>query len=555
MAQNIDNKSGWCRTLVCKNYFVSVVLMILLVAGMLAWIANARLNAFHQHHLEISNESIRGVEEQVAHYVAEKKRMVKLFADEHIDIIRALASNPENDEINEQLGNLLTQYFPDRFAFSITDNHGDPLFEDFDGLVSQLCLSDVKQFSVSGHDYHPYIHPNSEGYHFDIMVHYGDQGGQKENDKREGIFFVSFLANVLGDIISSVQNPNHQVLLILPRPNASTPSDLIEVVAGGARNLWDRDDYRLTEEERARIEMRQSIKGTRWQVIEYHDPNLRLSYRNKPIVESVIVFLVFVAIAVLLLVRLRKEEYQRESAEEEKQALMSVVSHEFRSPAAIVKSALDLIAEGDAGEINDDVKKYINIASKSTSRLLLLVNDFLEIERIEAGKLQFDKQKFQLSSVVADAVEHNKLYAEQFSVFYKLMEPLPNENVFCDADRIGQVLTNLLSNAAKYGAEDDNIEVAVTQIDERMRVSVTDHGPGIPEEFHSHVFEKFALAHSPKGKQEIGQDVQSSGLGLSIAKAIIERHDGIIGFETRTDPQSETGTTFWFELPVVSVAC
>jgi signal transduction histidine kinase len=558
MAQIIENKRRWYRTLVSKNYFVFVALMILLVAGLLGWIANARMEAFHQHHLDITSESIKGVETQVAHYVAEKRRMVELFAEEHIDTIRALASNPDNDEINERLGNLLTRYFPDKFAFTIADNLGEPLFEDFDGLVSQMCLSDVEKFSVAEDNYHPYIHPNSEGYHFDIMVHYGDkdeQGGS--NNRKEGIFFVSFLADVLGNIISSAQNPNHQLMLILPQRNATTSNDLIEVVAGGARNLWARDDYRLSVKERDRIEMRQNIEGTRWQVIEYHDPKIRLTYKNKPIVESAIVFLVFITIAILLIVRLHREERQRKYAEEERRALMGVVSHEFRSPVSIVKSALDLISEGDAGEINAEVKEYIDIASNNTSRLLLLVNDFLEIEKIEAGKLHFDMRESQLSLLVAKVVDRNKLYAEQLSARYELLEPLAGDHVSCDEHRMELVLSNLLSNAAKYGGKNDSIEVAVTRNAEQLRVSVSDHGPGIPKEYHSHVFEKFAMAHAPKPKEETNeyQAVQSSGLGLSIAKAIIEHHGGTIGFETRTDVESETGTTFWFELPVVGASC
>jgi len=528
------------RIFACKNYVVFVGVMILLVAGALGWIASARLEAFHQHHLDIGHESIGGVNKQVAHYVNEKQRMVKLFAEEHIDRIRALASDPNNDALKEDLGKLLTRYFPDRFAFSITDNSGEPLFEDFDGLVSQLCLSDVKQFSKDRHAYHPYIHPNPEGYHFDIMVRYD------EGNNREGIFFVSFLADVLGNIINSIQSPNHQVMLILPQRN-----NLIEVIAEGARNHWARDDYRLSEEELTRISMRHDVPGTRWQVIEFHNPELHKNYRNKLILESIGIFLIFIFIALQLVFRLRKEERQREIAQEQKKALMGVISHEFRSPASAITCALDLIADSSAGEANPDVKKYIDLASGSASRLLLLVDDFLEIQKIESGSLEFDIQESQLSSVVADVVEQNKLYAEQFSAHYKLKEPLANDHVSCDENRIGQVLTNLLSNAAKYGGENDTIEVAVTRVGKRLRVSIRDHGPGISENFQSRVFEAFAMAHAPKKELTNDQKIKSSGLGLSIAKAIIEHHGGSIGFDTKTEPQSETGTTFWFELPVV----
>jgi len=531
------------RSIFCKSYVVFVVLMIILLAGMLVWIANARLDAFHQYHHDISQESALGVQAQVSRLIEDKQRMVELFADEQIDWIRALASNPDNDELRENLGELLTRYFPGRFAFSIADNLGEPRFEDFDGLIGETCLSDLKTFSQGKPTYHPYIHPASEGYHFDVMVRYGKDG-------REGVFFVAFLVDALGNIISSIQSPDQQIMLI--RPQAE---DLIEVVAEGARNHWVRDDYRLSVEERARITMRHDIKGTRWQAVAFHNPSLHESYRNKLIVESVSIFLVFITIAVMLVLRLLREERHREYLQEQRQALMGVVSHEFRSPASVIKSALDLVADGDAGEVSDDVKKYIDMASSSTSHLLLLVNDFLDLEKMESESLKFDKQETQLSDLVTDVVTRNTLYANQFSVRYELKESPAKDNVLCDQLRIEQVLINFLSNAAKYGGKDDVIEVAVIRMDKRLRVSVSDHGSGIPKIFQPRVFEKFATGLEPNNTQKKGPKIMSTGLGLSIAKMIIEQHGGTIGFTTKTDSDvdtgSETGTTFWFELPVL----
>jgi signal transduction histidine kinase len=142
-------------------------------------------------------------------------------------------------------------------------------------------------------------------------------------------------------------------------------------------------------------------------------------------------------------------------------------------------------------------------------------------------------------------------YAKQFLASYNIKEPMANDYVSCDKQRIEQVLTNFLSNAAKYGGDNDAIEVAVTRVGESLRVSVDDHGAGIPDDFRSRVFEKFAMAYAPKNERAINQDVKSSGLGLSIARAIIEEHGGSIGFDAKNDPQSDTGTTFWFELPVL----
>lgn len=257
------------RILICKNYVFFAGLMVLMVAGILIWILNLRLAAFSQHQLDITHESLTGVEKQVAYYVAEKQRMVELFVHENIDLVSALAKAPDNDKLHQSLGKTLSLYFPDRFAFSIADKDGTPLFEDFDGLVSNLCLSDVKQFSLEQQAYLPYIHPNSEGYHFDIMVRYG-------NGKTAGIFFVSFLADILGDIIKSIQGPYQKIMLIYPQRD-----NLMEVVAGGARNHELRDDYRLSEQEQSRISLRLDIAGTRWQAIDFHNDSLYSSFKNK----------------------------------------------------------------------------------------------------------------------------------------------------------------------------------------------------------------------------------------------------------------------------------
>lgn len=532
MNSQVPKKHGFKCSLITKNYVSMVGLLILLVAAMLSWVASARLAAFHEHHLALAHESATGVEKQVAFYIAEKKRMVELFVADHIDQIRALAKTPDNDALRENLDKSLHRYFPDHFAFSLTDRRGVPLFVDFDGLVSDLCLMDIKQFASDELAYWPYIHPNAEAYHFDVMVRYGAR-------KTEGVFFASFLTDTLSNILKSIQSPGHKMMLVYQEH-----SNIIEVVAEGARNHWPREDYRLSAEELARVNMRHDIPGTRWQAVTIHDRNLFTDYKRKLLIESVSLFMVFATLAVLLVFRLRREERQRELAEEQKNTLMNMVTHEFRSPVSIIKSALDLVAGSDHTELSaEDVKEFIDMALHSTSHLLLLVDDFLDIQKLESGNLKLNKKATQLSGVVRYAVDSNKLYAEKFNACYQLTEPLADQYVICDEQRIYQVITNLLTNGVKYGGENDTIKVAVTKMGNRLRVSVSDHGPGISENFKKSVFEKFAMNYAPKNDQK----VKSTGLGLSIARAIIKQHDGSIGFHTEVDK----GTTFWFELPIV----
>lgn len=512
-----------------KSYFVGVIMLLLLTAILLGWMTYVRHTDFHNYQLEIGKEAAKGVELEISHFITEKQRLVRVFADDHLEQIRELALNPDNDLIKDKLGSLISQYFPNRFAFSIANSNGDPLFENFDGLISELCLNDIKEFS-SSHEYHPYIHPNTEGYHFDVMVPYG------KNDD-EGILFISFLADMLGTVINNIQPPGHTLLLVNPQS-----SDLIEVFDKGARNHWVRNDYRLSEQEKSRIMVNVPVPDTRWNIIDLHNRDIHNDYLNKLIYESIFIFSIFTFISISLVFKLYSEEKQRKIAEQQKADLMSVVSHEFRSPVAVIKGAMDLIQDGDAGEIAPDVKKFIDMASTSTSQLMHLVNDFLDIQKLDAGKLQFHMETEGLRAIVQQSVEANLVYAREFNVEYKLVEPQDKANVCCDSKRIYQVITNLLSNAAKYGGKQDTIEISVNNMGSKARVSIKDNGPGIPEDFHDKVFSQFSMANISNKTS-----IKSSGLGLNIAKSIVEHHNGNIGFDTSTGK----GTTFWFELPVI----
>jgi len=514
-------------SLIRKNYFIFILLMLLLTAALLTWMTSMRLSAFHEYHHVTAESSVQGVAKQISHLMAEKKRQVKLFVEEHLDLIRILAKNPTNEEIRMHIGNRLTKHFPDRFAFSITDSKGNPLFEDFDGLISELCLSDLKTFSISK-TYNPYIHPNTEGYHFDVMIHYGE-------NEEEGVFFVSFLADQMGPILASAQSQGHNLMLIYPEQQ-----DLIEIIPAGSRIHWERNDYRLTEEEKSRLTTRLSIPDTRWEIVDVLDNDyMHHNYRNRLIGEATGIMSIFLIIGIGTVVRLRREELRRELAERHKEELMGVISHELRTPASVVKSALDLVMAGDAGDIGDDAKHYLGMASSSTSRLLLLVSDFLDIQKMESGQLSLNKSRTSIAGLIRNVVDANKMYATEAGTRFEIKEPLIDAQVNCDPHRIEQVLTNLLSNAVKYGGADAPVEISTHTDKDSIRVSVKDHGPGIPKQFQARVFEKFAMAGGDSGKK-----VSSSGLGLCITKGIIEQHGGQIYFKT----EEGIGTTFYFDL-------
>ncbi len=235
---------------------------------------------------------------------------------------------------------------------------------------------------------------------------------------------------------------------------------------------------------------------------------------------------------------------ERKNLEKLKDEFISIVSHELRTPLTSIRGALGLILGGKIGVSSDKAKSLIEIANNNCERLALLINDILDIEKIEAGKMNFHLKVVGIDQIVNEAIVANKIYAEKFDVSLHLLRSQPGVKVYADPDRLIQVLTNLISNAVKFSPTGGDVVIEITSDENRVRVSIADKGKGIPEEFRSHVFERFAQADVSTTREEGG-----TGLGLSISKAIIEKLGGTLDFESKLSE----GATFYFELPQSSV--
>lgn len=227
--------------------------------------------------------------------------------------------------------------------------------------------------------------------------------------------------------------------------------------------------------------------------------------------------------------------------ERTKNEFVSIVSHELRTPLTSIRGSLGLILSGAMGTISDEIKELINIANNNSLRLIQLINDILDIEKIEAGKMNFVFDVCKLMPIIEQCIENNKLYAQQYNVKLELENTLPEIKVNVDKDRLIQVITNLLSNASKFSPFNGIVKISVGVKNKLVRVNVKDSGKGIPEDFKDKIFQKFAQADSSDSRKKGG-----TGLGLSICKAIIEKLDGNIGFESKKN----SGTTFYIDLPI-----
>lgn len=231
---------------------------------------------------------------------------------------------------------------------------------------------------------------------------------------------------------------------------------------------------------------------------------------------------------------------QRKEMDRMKSEFISTVSHELRTPLTSIRGSLGLIAAGALGRLPQKLESMIRIAHSNSERLVRIINDILDIEKIESGKLELYPRKVPLGSFLKLAVEANEAYGAKFSVRFVLEEGSEHLEVMADHDRLMQVMSNLLSNAAKFSPSGSQVMVRAYRRGGNARVEVEDRGTGIPEEFRGRIFEKFAQADSSATRR-----FEGTGLGLAITRQLVEAMGGRIGFDTETG----RGTTFHFELP------
>jgi PAS domain S-box-containing protein len=230
----------------------------------------------------------------------------------------------------------------------------------------------------------------------------------------------------------------------------------------------------------------------------------------------------------------------RKRSDNNKDEFVAMVSHELRTPMTSIAASLGLLVADSTGKMSDAAKRLLTIAHGNSKRLVRLINDILDVEKIESGKVEFDIKSFDIRPLVEQAIEANRGFADQFDVNVRLDPASPAAIVHADIDRVTQVIINLLSNAVKYSPRGGEVTVLIENRDGKTRVGVRDHGPGIPPEFGLRIFQRFAQADSADVREKGG-----TGLGLSIVKQIVMRLGGKVGF----DPAPGGGTIFHFDLP------
>ena len=198
------------------------------------------------------------------------------------------------------------------------------------------------------------------------------------------------------------------------------------------------------------------------------------------------------------------------------------------------------MVSGALGEMPEKSRTMLDIAYKNSQRLTLLINDLLDMEKLLAGKMAFNLHKQSLRTLLEQTVYENRAYGDQYQVSFQLAPVADTLQVMVDEQRFLQVMSNLLSNAAKFSSPGNRVDIRTAAEDGNVRISVVDYGSGIPLEFQHRLFQKFSQADASDSRQKGG-----TGLGLAITKELLENMNGKISVES----QPGLGSCFTISLP------
>jgi PAS domain S-box-containing protein len=231
-----------------------------------------------------------------------------------------------------------------------------------------------------------------------------------------------------------------------------------------------------------------------------------------------------------------------------KSEFVATVSHELRTPMTPIKGYVEFLLMGGAGELTEQQEQFLDIIKSNVDRLSILVNDLLDVSRIEAGKVALSFQPIDMNEIAQEVIDNLIQVSEEdqrpVNFDLRTSEDLPS--VYGDIERVRQIMTNLMDNAYKYSPENSTVTITMTPKDEILQIDIKDQGIGIFPDEHERIFERFY-----RGENHLVMATPGTGLGLPIVKELVEMHNGRIWVTSSGVPGE--GSTFSFSLPIYHV--
>jgi signal transduction histidine kinase len=525
-----------------NSYLAYVVVTLLMVGVLLAWQAWSRTDDFDRYHRQLGITSVRGAADEIGILFAGLHRSMHLFTSDRQPLLDRILANPDDDALWSELEAAVHLHFPEVFGMTLTDATGKVLRPDFDNHVDEICRQDIQTFIERDFRQQGVVHPNPEGYHFDIMVPWGG------SDTPRGVFFLSFRPTLIAHILQRLQSPGHELLLL----NRNRPG-LVEITAGGSRDKLERD-FHLDAGERERLGATLPIEASRWDLVDLPATRLARQEQLRNWSYAAVVFTVFAGMTLLMWYQLRRKERFRAQAEaralRHQNALAHVdrlnilgemasgLAHELNQPLSAIstycQSGLRIL------ETVPDPPDMLTHVLEASSRQAKRAGNIIHRMREFAAKGKVQPAAVDINRLIADATDffRPELNRQGITLQLDLAAGLPP--VMADSIQIEQVLLNLFNNAgeAMAGVDPGSRRLAIASRlleDGQIEIRVSDNGHGLRAETRDRIFDIFFST------REGGM-----GLGLSISRSIVEAHGGRLW----TDTQQERGATFRFTLPV-----
>jgi signal transduction histidine kinase len=259
------------------------------------------------------------------------------------------------------------------------------------------------------------------------------------------------------------------------------------------------------------------------------------------VIECSIIFLRLYRRGLDQLDELRLERDRVQAAYEVKSQFVSVVSHELRTPLTSINGALGLLRTGAYDNDPSKARNILEIAHKNSIRLSALINDLLDLQKIESGQMTYNFDEIDLASIVEECIGSMETFAQTYGISFEFNPPEDMVVVHADRDRLHQVLDNLMSNAVKFSRRGERVVMRIVTKSDRILVEVEDHGVGIPPDSREKVFGRFTQVDSSDRRSHGG-----TGLGLNIAQEIMAAHGGTVNYTSKLGE----GTTFVIDFPL-----